>query len=244
MQGVDTQPREIARSSVRRESLTDQTVRAIRDAIFNGEYALGQKLRESDLVSRFDVSSSVILEALHVLQGEGVIVTRPYCGRSVFSVRAEEAAELTVIRASLESYAAYLAAQKMTPEVADRITAAARRFIGATPSGYGDWVDCEMSFHRLVWEVSGNEWLVRQLNHCSAPVFVLRILGRKDADIQVMWAKSQNREAPRNPTGHQLLARSLVSGRPGEARRNMLLHILWERGRTEAELFGLPLTRT
>src|SRR5579871_1677159 len=114
---------------VRRESLTEQTVRSLRDAILDGTYSLGQKLPEGELVARFGVSSSVIREALHVLQGEGIIVTNPYRGRSVFSLRPEEGAELLTMRASLESYAAYLAARKMTPAIADAILTAAHRFI-------------------------------------------------------------------------------------------------------------------
>ncbi|MCX6620060.1 MAG: GntR family transcriptional regulator, partial [Acidobacteria bacterium] len=112
---------------LRRESLTDQTARAIREAILNRTYALGQKLRESELAARFGASSSVIREALHLLQGEGLVTTRPYCGRSVFSVQPEEAKELVIVRASLESHAAYLAAKKVTPAAAERIVTAADR---------------------------------------------------------------------------------------------------------------------
>src|SRR5258708_3581415 len=156
-------------SHVRRESLTDQTARAMREAILDGTYALGQKLRESELVIRFGVSSSVIREALHMLQGEGIIVTRPYCGRSVIDVAPEQASELIMVRASLESYAAYLAASKMTPAMGEMILSAARKFISDRPEGYGDWVDRELGFHRAVWEASQNEWLIRQLNQFSIP---------------------------------------------------------------------------
>src|SRR5215813_7997214 len=110
-----------------RASLTEQTTRAIREAILDGTYALGQKLREGELASRFGVSSSVIREALHMLQGEGIIVTKPYCGRSVFQLRPEEISELVVMRAFLESYAAYLAAQKIAPAAAEAIRRAAER---------------------------------------------------------------------------------------------------------------------
>ena len=53
---------------VRRESLTERTVKSLRNAILDGTYSLGQKLPESELATRFGVSSSVIREALHLLQ--------------------------------------------------------------------------------------------------------------------------------------------------------------------------------
>jgi len=229
-------------SPVRRESLTDQTVRAIREAILDGTYALGQKLRESELVSRLGVSSSVIREALHLLQGEGIIVTRPYCGRSVFNVDPEQVNELIMVRASLESYAAYLAASKITPAASKAIMAAAARFTTSRPTGYGDWVDHELAFHRAVWDASQNEWLTRQLNQFSIPIFALRMVGtnqKHDWDVRTLWEQSRLRETVDNPEGHQALARAIVSGDPKNARRMMLLHIFPEADPIQNDLFSL-----
>jgi DNA-binding GntR family transcriptional regulator len=226
---------------VRRELLTEQTAQGIRDAILNGTYSLGQKLRESELTVRFGVSSSVIREAFHVLQGEGIIVTRPYCGRSVFSLRPEEGAELLTMRASFESYAAYLAASKMTARKAETIRATAARFVSDTPAAYGDWVGREIAFHRAVWEASENDWLLRQLSQFTLPIFALRILGdpMKESTVQRHWEWYQVRETAGNPDGHQLLAETIASGQASEARRVMLRHILQEPNETQKELFGL-----
>jgi DNA-binding GntR family transcriptional regulator len=229
-------------SQVRRESLTEQTARAIRETILDGTYALGQKLRESELVSRFGVSSSVIREALHVLQGEGIIVTRPYCGRSVFNVDPEQIPELITMRASLESYAAYLAAQKMTPAMAKTILAAARRFLAGQPAGYNEWVERELGFHRAVWEASQNEWLIRQLNQFSFPIFALRMLGtgaRNESHARRIWQDTQARETPDDPRGHQALARTVMSGDAPQARRMMLLHIFPAPQAVPKDLFAL-----
>jgi len=217
-------------------------VRAIREAVLDGTYGLGQKLRESELVSRFGVSSSVIREALHLLQGEGIIVTRPYCGRSVFSVDPEQVDELIMVRASLESYAAYLAATKMTASMAETILKAAERFTKDRPAGYGDWVDRELGFHRAVWDASQNEWLIRQLNQFSIPIFALRVLAtnqKPDWDVRTLWEQSQLRETVDNPQGHQALAQGILSGGPSAARKMMLLHIFPEPDPIQYDLFAL-----
>jgi len=230
-------------SHIRRESLTDQTARAIREAILDGTYALGQKLRENELVARFGVSSSVIREAFHILQGEGIIVTKPYCGRSVFDVAPEQSNELVIMRASLESYAAYLAATKITPATGDAILLAAKRFVSENPAGYGDWVDRELKFHRAVWEASHNEWLIRQLNQVSIPIFALLMLRankRPDWDVRTVWEQSQLRETDGNPQGHHALAKAIADGDAKKARKMMLLHIMPEQTQEQRDLFALP----
>jgi DNA-binding GntR family transcriptional regulator len=228
-------------SLVQRVSMTEQTVRALRNAILDGTYSLGQKLRESELVSRFGVSSSVIREALHVLQGEGIVVTRPYCGRSVFSLQPKECEELLTMRASLESYAAYLAAKKMTSGMAERLLAAARRFTNDQPPTYSDWVEREIAFHHTVWEASGNEWLQRQLSQFSLPIFAVRLTTSpgKSIDVQSLWQASQNRETEDNPNGHQAVARTIVSGNAKKAKKLMVKHILPDPDLSQKEMFDI-----
>ena len=116
-------------TAVRRESMTEQTARAIRESILTGNYRFGQKLRETELSEQLGVSNSVVRGALHILQGEGMVITKPYCGRTVFDISPAQASEIQVMRASLEGYAAYLAAQKMTPDHAEHLYRAAERFI-------------------------------------------------------------------------------------------------------------------
>lgn len=223
---------------IRRESLTEQSIRAIREAILGGTYVMGQKLRESELVARFAVSSSVIRGALHVLQGQGIIVTKPYCGRSVFTLTPDESNELIVMRTSLESYAAYLAAQKITPYLASELMAAATRFITKAPVSYSDWVDLELGFHGTIWKASQNDWLRRQLNQLAFPTFALRILERKYQDVQRLWQECQLRETEDNAQGHQVLARAIAQGDAARSRSLMLLHVMPEVDEMDASCLG------
>ena len=229
------------RAPLKRDSLTEQTARGIREAILSGDYALGQKIRESEVAARFQVSSSVIREALHTLQGEGIIVTKPYCGRSVFKLGPEEVAELVTVRASLESYAAYLAAQKMNPQSGKRILAGAEHMLSRRPANYHEWVVRELEFHRAVWDGSGNELLIRQLGQLLLPMFTLRILqmARKDVDVQSFWKKCVSWETATAIRGHQALARAIVAGDAARARSMMIRHILPEADATRKAVLGL-----
>jgi len=82
---------EVAPKAPQRESLSKSVADSIRAAVLNGEYQLGQKLREVERSKSYGVSNSVVREAFHILQGEGLVATDPYRGRSVFSIGEQEA---------------------------------------------------------------------------------------------------------------------------------------------------------
>ncbi len=225
---------------LRRESLTEQAAQAIREAILRGDYQLGQKLTEAELSQRFHASNSVIREALHRLIGEGLVTARPYCGCSVFDVPAERVSELMVLRASLESFAAYLAAERATPAVCDEIRAAASAMVAQPPHSYSEWVEKELAFHRTIWRAAGNEWFERQLAQVTLPMFVLRIVQMaKTDDPDRLWGRKSSWKDMKGAGGHQALAREIVSGDPIRARKAMILHILPNANELRQDVLGV-----
>lgn len=228
---------------VRRESLAEQIAKALRTAILLGEYKTEQKLREASLAGSFGVSHSVIREALHVLQGEGLVVAKPFCGRSVFGLTRAEAEELLVMRTSLESYAAWLATCKLTAESGRRIELAAERLQSGPPAGYGEWVDRELEFHRSIWVAAGNEWLARQLNQIVVPTFASSTLSmfRVDFDLRNIWEVASEWEHGFMERGHQLITRAVLERRGQDARAHMIRHVLSAEATRDQrkELFGV-----
>ncbi len=214
-------------SAVRRESMTEQTASAIREAVLNGTYRFGQKLRETELSEQLGVSNSVVRGALHILQGEGMVITKPYCGRTVFDLSPGQASEIQVMRASLEGYAAYLAAKKMTQVHADRLLEAADRFVRWPAPSYSEWVDRELSFHRTIWQATENEYLQMHLQKIALPslVFLIVNLKREAQEAARVWEINEQ-ESGGGVRGHQLLARIIAAGDPDESRQAMILHIL------------------
>jgi DNA-binding GntR family transcriptional regulator len=201
---------------------------AIRAAVLNGEYQLGQKLREAELSKSYGVSNSVIREAFHILQGEGIVVTDPYRGRSVFNTGEREARKLILMRTALESLAAFLAAENVDESSSGRISQTARKMRSFKPRSYAEWIDLELEFHGSIWKAAGNEQLSRQLNQLAVLSLSLRTLhlfkpqaGLEDVLKTIpAWEKTQNIQ------GHQLLAQSILGGNPQEARKYMILHVM------------------
>lgn len=104
--------------------LRQQIVTLISEAIAAGEFKPGERLVERDLCDRYEVSRTVVREALRHLEAQGLIDMVPNRGPVVATVSAEEAVSLYEVRASLEALAARSFAQRATAEDRDRIQAA------------------------------------------------------------------------------------------------------------------------
>ena len=211
-----------------RESLTKRAADAIRDKILTGKYKLGQRLRESELAQHFGVSHNVIREAFHVLQGEGIVVTDSYRGRSVLSITKEEAKELVVVRTSLECLAAQLAAEKLDDEWKQKILAEAARVKTAGPVDKVARVQIELAFHRTIWAAAQNAWLYDQLNKLATLLFTLNAMSFFEIDMtpEEIPVSFLQWETKNHIRGHQGVARAVLSGNPRNARESMILHVM------------------
>jgi DNA-binding GntR family transcriptional regulator len=131
-------------------------------AIDQGEYRPGDRLVESDLAVRFDVSRTPIREALQRLETQSLL-TRDGRSLIVSSLDHNQLAELYAVRAELEGLAASLAARHATDEeiaVLQDMIEADRALIG-DPSGLAR---ANRRFHKQIHLASHNRFLVQQLD--------------------------------------------------------------------------------
>ncbi len=213
-----------------RDLLAKRVADSIRETILTGEYKLGQRLREAALANQFGVSHIVIREAFHILQGEGIIVTAPHRGRSVFNMGEAEAKELIVLRAFLESMAAYWAAVKLEGHWAEKISSAAAR-MKSSQSGtytYKEWVDLELDFHRAVWGASKCEWFSRYLNQLVIPMLSLsaQCYFGPTPDISEIPRIASALEQTDDVRGHQQVTKAILNKNPKASREAMILSVM------------------
>jgi DNA-binding GntR family transcriptional regulator len=88
----------------------------IRQAIIEGRYLPGQRLIEQRIAEEFALSRTPVRESLRMLEAEGLVRSEPNRGAVVRPVSVEEVADLYALRALLESFAAELAASRITDE--------------------------------------------------------------------------------------------------------------------------------
>ncbi|MEW2294093.1 FadR/GntR family transcriptional regulator [Streptomyces sp. NPDC006743] len=150
-------------------------------AITAGEYPPGSVLRTDELAQRFDVSRSVMREAVRVLESMHLVESRRRVGVTVLpqnqwnvydpqvirwrlagADRPRQLRSLTVLRSAVEPVAAGLAARHAGPEQCAELTECALGMV-ANSRGHRleQYLFHDMAFHRVILTASGNEMFAR-----------------------------------------------------------------------------------
>jgi len=95
----------------------------IREAIQDGRYQPGARLRETEIAERLKVSRTPVREALRRLESEGLLGFVPWRGVVVAQLDRRQVMELYAMRAILEGAAAGLAARQVQPAEIDLLAA-------------------------------------------------------------------------------------------------------------------------
>jgi DNA-binding FadR family transcriptional regulator len=146
-----------------------------------GEYPPGSVLRTDELAQRFDVSRSVMREAVRVLESMHLVESRRRVGvtvrpKSEWNVydpevirwrlagadRPGQLRSLTMLRSAVEPVAAGLAARHATAEQCAELTECALGMV-ANSRGHKleEYLVHDVAFHRVVLAASGNEMFAR-----------------------------------------------------------------------------------
>ena len=142
------------------ESKADYIARELRRQILEGTLAPDSELRQRDLAEAFQVSPTPVREALSRLHAEGYVATRLH-GTSVVRSAVERRQENWRIRSSLESLAAELATERVTPEDLEAIAALAEEFARADDAHEARRKN--LAFHFRIYEAARSPVLLRFL---------------------------------------------------------------------------------
>jgi DNA-binding GntR family transcriptional regulator len=155
--------------------LRKQVIELLRNAITTFEYEPGQRLVERDLCERFEVSRTVIREALRHLEAEGLVELVANRGPVVSMATTESAKSLYEVREALESLAARCFADRATPAQKKRLTRALSRIEAAYSKGVlADELYEKDEFYRVLCEGAANPVITSTLKSIWARVQVLR----------------------------------------------------------------------
>lgn len=99
------QSQQTSLQQLKSQSLHEQTLDVIRQAILNGEFKPQQSLTETELASQLGVSRAPVREALRILNTEGLVETVPYHGTTVRGLSKRDIEELYSMRIALETFA-------------------------------------------------------------------------------------------------------------------------------------------
>lgn len=164
----------------RQKSLQEQAYQALRNSIFSGELAPGERLVETQLAEQLEVSRTPIREALRLLQHEGLAIADDSGAVRVATVSVSDAIELYDCRLALETLSVTQACLNADSTQLSELQALVEQAekLGQTSKGQMmnyQLLDLDYRFHRLLAQCSGNTYLTSLLDHVFDRMLLLRI---------------------------------------------------------------------
>jgi DNA-binding GntR family transcriptional regulator len=136
----------------------------LRRAITQGLFSPGQHLSDRTLQSTFNVSRTVVREAVRQLEAEGLIETVPHRGSFVRSVSLEEVRQIYDVRCVLEALASKGFARNATKDQVDALDAVLDELRALMDAAQGDAVvDLKHKFYAILLDGCGNAYVEQML---------------------------------------------------------------------------------
>lgn len=145
---------------ITRPSLHDAVVGHIREMIFSGELAPGDRVPEKQLCQRLDVSRTPLREALKVLASEGLLTLLPNRGARVSQLTTDDVDEMFPVMGALEALAGQLACERISDAEIDEIRALHYQMASHHKrEALNEYFELNQRIHAAILEAAGNETL-------------------------------------------------------------------------------------
>jgi DNA-binding GntR family transcriptional regulator len=136
----------------------------LRSAIIDGTFPPGTHLADRLLCEQFEVSRSIIREAVRLLEAEGLVTVVPHRGPFVTSLSAAEATQIYEVRAALEA----LAGENFAERASDEERAELRRVYEVLAkmepdAGRQALLDVKRTFYEVLLRGCRNAYVTRML---------------------------------------------------------------------------------
>lgn len=143
------------------------------EEIRSGNLLPGDRLIETDLADRLNISRTPVREAIRQLEADGLITHLPRTGATVRRLDYSEVIELYEMRAVLEGTAARLAARAASePELAE-IAEADAAMAAADVTDAGRLYTLNLRFHAMVLNAARNRYLAQSLAALDRTLLIL-----------------------------------------------------------------------
>lgn len=145
-----------------RQSRAAHVLESLRQAIRDGRYAPGARMRETEVAQQLGVSRTPVREAFRQLQADGLLTMEPWRGVVVAQMDQQQMVELYAMRRVLEGTAAGLAARHAASSQIDAL-----REILDTSQGETDaakLAELNRQFHQGIYAAAHNRFLLKALH--------------------------------------------------------------------------------
>ncbi|MCR4436497.1 MAG: GntR family transcriptional regulator [Clostridiales bacterium] len=197
------------------QPLREVIFNTLRDAIIVGELKPGERLMEVKLAEKMGVSRTPVREAIRKLELEGLVDILPRKGAHVADLSIKDIVDVLEIRASLDSLATSLAAEKITDEELKELKHINAQFAGfVEKDNLQGSIKKDVEFHDIIYRASRNEKLLQIISNLREQVHRFRVIYLKDF--------GNNRELIKE---HEEIYESLLNKDPQKALQTAHTHI-------------------
>jgi DNA-binding GntR family transcriptional regulator len=156
--------------------LSDTVADRLRDTIFKGDFAPGERLREESLAEALDVSRGPIRDALLQLEREGLVVRRRNRGAMVAQLSRTDLEEVYSLRIAIEPLVCTWAARNATEPDCAAMQAAIDSYAELDESvTVHQAADADLRFHDVVYLASGHKRVLRLWQDLRPQVYIFML---------------------------------------------------------------------
>ena len=174
-------------------SKRDQVVASFKEAILGGIIQPGETIVESRLAQQLGAGIPLVREALIELEHHGYVQKVPYKGTTVTRLDHGDVEKIFRLRVELESLAIQWAKESVRPADIEELRAITRKMKeGAEVLDLDQFYQNDLAFHRKLWEMSGNEYLVECLERIVMPLFAFFLMKDRRARESYLLSAAQH----------------------------------------------------
>ena len=161
------------------QSAPQAAAQALREAIISGELKGGDRILEQKWSSYLGIGQPTLREALRELEQQGLLRRFPQRGTYVAQLSPEDYRRILEVRIPLEAIAVARAAARLTPAMEAELAELVMVMAGTGKEiDVRSFHDCDVLFHRKIWELAQNEYLQELLEKITFRLFVFSVVGR------------------------------------------------------------------
>ena len=158
-------------------SKRDQVVRAVKEAILTGSIPPGASIVEARIAQQVGAGIPLVREALIQLEHHGFVQRTPYKGTTVTKLEPADIKQIFRLRVELEGLAIEWARENVTTADIEELRGVIKRMKQAAAElDMDQFYESDLDFHRKIWVMSGNNYLVDALERVTVPLFAFFVM--------------------------------------------------------------------
>ena len=142
-------------------NLAQDVADILRKMFLAGELEPGQRIIESELAERLNVSRGPVREAMRLLEQEGILTIVPRRGTFVMQLSAEDLYDIYTLRGVLEGLGARILAERADPAVLSHLRTYIRK-LDVSKDDLREFAKLDLEFHGELCRLTGHRWLYKQ----------------------------------------------------------------------------------